>query len=247
MPGEMPEDEIRVDTFLRWIWRGKWLIILLVIGASGLSVVMGMRQREAYTATALIDVGRVWGKPVSDIYVTVETANSPGFIHEVAEKAGLKPGPLARHVQVAPVESGRPRSMAPILVRVTANADTAEEAVRLAAVMADEIIARHDKLFEEALAPHLDQQRWLEDQLKSAGSSPADRDLALKLRSQLDEVISNNSSPMSTAKSRLIERIVPASKERPGTVRGAVTAGLIAAIVGVALACAVGYFKAPRG
>jgi subunit length determinant Wzz-like protein len=244
---ETPSDEIRLDAFLGWIWRGKWLIILLVIAASGLSAVMGMQQTETHTANALIEPGRVWSKPIRDIYVTVESANSPGFIQDVAEKAGVKAGQIARHVQVTPVESGRPRSFAPILIRVTATTETSEESVRLAQVMSDEIIARHDKMYDEALAPHLDQQHWLEAQLKSIGASPADRDAALKIRTQLDEVVSNNSSPISTARSRLIERIVPGAKARPSNLRGTVTAGLIAGIVGIVLACAVGYFKAaPR-
>ncbi|HSB09852.1 MAG TPA: hypothetical protein VLM38_10240 [Blastocatellia bacterium] len=243
---EAPDDEIRLDAFLTWIWRGKWLIILLVAAASGVTALTGAQQRETHTANALIEVGRVWGKPLKDIYVTVETANNPAFVQEAAEKANLRPGQLARHVQVAPVESGRPRSFAPILVRVTANTENAEESVRLAQVMAEEIIARHDKLYDEALAPHLDQQRWLEERLKQIGTSPVEQDIALKIRTQLDEVVANNSSPIMTEKTHLIERIVPGSVSRPGNLRSVVTAGLIAGIVGVAIACVIGYFKAAR-
>jgi len=90
------EEEIRLDSFFKWVWRGKWLIIFLVIVASGLATLMGLRQPEAHTATALIEVGHVWGKPLKDIYVTVEIANSPGFIQEVAAKAGVKPGQAGR-------------------------------------------------------------------------------------------------------------------------------------------------------
>lgn len=245
-PDETDYDEIRIDSFLRWIWRGKWIIVGLVVAGSGLAAVMGMQQRETHTANALIEVGRVWGKPIKDIYVTVETANNPAFVQDVAEKANLRPGQLARHVQVAAVESGRPRSFAPILVRVTANSETAEESVRLAEAMTDEIVARHEKLFDEAMKPHLDQQHWLEQRLTQTGSSSADQDIALKIRTQLDEVVANNSSPIMTEKTHLIERIVPGSTSRPGTLRSTVTAGLIAAIVGVAVACLVGYFRSTR-
>lgn len=240
---ETSDEEIRLDSFFKWVWRGKWLIIFLVIVASGLAALMGLRQPEAHTATALIEVGHVWGKPLKDIYVTVEIANSPGFIQEVAAKAGVKPGQLGRSVQVSAVESGVPHSIYPILIRVTAKTESADESVRLAQAVADEIVARHEKLFEEAIAPHLERQHSLEQILKEVQSSPAERDFALKVKKELDEERANNSSPLSTGKTRLIETVVPGATNRPDIWRGAATAGLMAAIAGVAVACLVGYYK----
>jgi Chain length determinant protein len=238
------EEEIRLDSFFKWVWRGKWLIIFLVIVASGLAALMGLRQPEAHTATALIEVGHVWGKPLKDIYVTVEIANSPGFMQEVAERRGVKAGQLSRSVQVAAVESGVPHSIYPILVRVTAKTESADESVRLAQAVADEIVARHEKLFEEAIAPHLERQHSLEQILKEVQSSPTD--FALKVKTALDEAKANNSSPISTEKTRLIEKVVPGATIRPDIWRGTATAGLIAAIAGVAVACLVGYYKPAR-
>jgi hypothetical protein len=160
------EEEIRLDSFFKWVWRGKWLILLLVVLASGLSAVTGLRQPDLHTANALIEVGHVWGKPLKDIYVTVEIANSPGFIQDVAAKEGLRPGQLSRNVQVGALESGVPHSIYPILIRVTAKSESADESVRLAQAVANEIVARHEKLFEEAIAPHLERQRRLEQRLK---------------------------------------------------------------------------------
>ena len=237
------EEEIRLDSFFKWVWRGKWLIIFLVIVASGLAALMGLRQAETHTATALIEVGHVWGKPLKDIYVTVEIANSPGFIQEVAERRGVKAGHLSRSVQVAAVESGVPHSIYPILIRVTAKTESADESVRLAQAVADEIVARHERLFEEAIAPHLERQHSLEQILKEVQSSPNERDFALKVKKELDEEKANNSSPLSTEKTRLIETVVPGATNRPDIWRGAATAGLMAAIAGVAVACLVGYYK----
>jgi hypothetical protein len=237
-------EEIRLDSFFKWVWRGKWLIILLVLGASGLAAAMGLRQPELNTATALIEVGRVWGKPLKDIYVTVEIANSPGFIQEVATKAGVKPVQLGRKVQVGAVESGVPHSIYAILIRVTAKAESADESVTLAQVVSDEIVARHEKLFDEAIAPHLERQHQLEQRLKEIGPSTSDRDFAVKLEGELGDVKANNSSPTSTEKTRLVENVVPGQTLRPEIWRGTATAGLIAGIVGVALACLVGYYKA---
>lgn len=240
------EEEIRLDSFFKWVWRGKWLIIFLVVIASGLAAVMGLRQPEVHTSIALIEIGHVWGKPLKDIYITVEIANSPGFIQDLAAKTGIKPGQLGRSVHVDALETGVPHAIYPILIKVTARTESADESVRLAQAVADEIIARHEKLFEEAIAPHLERQRALEQRLKEIGSAPADRDYALKLESELDEVKANNSSPISTEKTHLVEKVVAGAASRPDIWRGAATAGLIAAIAGVAAACLMGYYKSGR-
>lgn len=245
MSGGNRDEEIRLDSFFNWVWRGKWLIIALVIVASGSAALIGLRQPELHTATALIEVGHVWGKPLKDIYVTIEVANSPGFIQDVAAKLGVKPAQLGRSVQVGAVESGVPHSVYAILIRVTARTDGAEESVRLAQAMADEIVARHEKLFEEAIAPHLQRQRQLEQRLKEM-TAPSDRELAFKVEGELDEVRANNSSPTSTAKTHLVEKVVPGATTRPDIWRGAATAGLMAAIAGVVAACLLGYYKSAR-
>ncbi len=126
---------------------------------------------------------------------------------------------------------------------MTAKTESAEESVRLAQSVADEMIARHEKLFQEALAPHLERQRQLEQRLKEMGSSPADREFAFKLEGELDEVKANNSSPISTEKTHFVEKIVPGATTRPDIWRGAATAGLLAAIAGVAAVCLFGYYK----
>ena len=243
---EAIEDEIHLGDFLTWVWRGKWLIIFLIIVASGAALFMGLRQPELYTATALIEIGRVWNKPLRDIYITVEIANSPGFIEDVAAKAGVKPGQLARSVQAAAVESGVPHSLYAILVRITGKTESGDESVRFAQAVADEIIARHEKLFDEAIAPHIERQHQLEQRLKEHGSAPSDREFAIKLEGELEDVKANNTSPISTARTHLVEKIVASRAARQGIWRGAATAGLIAAVVGVLVVSLVGYLKPAR-
>ena len=242
---ETSDDEIRLDSLFKWVWRGKWLILFLVLLSVGVAVAMGLRQPELYSSIALIEIGRVWGKPLKDIYVTVETANSPGFAQDVAAKTGLSRSQLNR-VQVGALETGVPHSIYPILIRVTARTQNAEESVRLAQAVADEIIARHEKIFDESIAPHLDRQRQLEQQLTSLGSTPADRDFAFNLQTELQEVKASNSSPTSTEKTHLIEKIVTGATIRPDVWRGAASAGLIAAVVGVIAACLLGYYRSVR-
>jgi hypothetical protein len=237
------EQEIRLDSVFKWVWRGKWLIIFLVLVAVGAAAIVGLRQPELHTSVALVEIGQVWGEPLKDIYVTVETANSPGFIQDVAAKTGVRPGQLSKSVQVDALESGVPHSLYPILIRVTARTESADESVRLAQAVADEIVARHEKLFEEAIAPHLERQRQLEQRLKATGSASSDRDFAFKLESEIDQLKASNLSPTSTRKTRLIDRVVPGATVRPDVWRGAATAGFIAAIAGVVVSCIIGYYR----
>lgn len=243
---EALQDEVRLDSFFKWVWRGKWLIILLVIIASGAAAFTGLRQPELYTATALIEIGRVWNKPLRDIYITVEIANSPGFIENVSAEAGVKPGLLARGVQAAAVESGVPHSLYAILVRITGKSESGDESVRFAQAVADEIVASQEKLFDEAIAPHLERQHQIEQRLKELGSSPSDREFASKLEAELEEVKANNTSPVATSKTRLIEKIVSSRAPKQSVWRGVATAGLLAAIVGVVVASLVGYLRPTR-
>lgn len=237
------DEEVRLGSVFTWIWRGKWLIIVLVLMAGGIAAFIGMRQPETHTAAALIEVGRVWSKPLQDIYLTVEVSNSPGFMQDVAVKTGVKPGHLARSVQVGAVESGVPHSLYPILIRVTAKSDAADESVRLAQSVADEIVERHAKLFDDALAPHLEHQRSLEQSLNGLGSSPSERDIELKIKTELDEAKANSTSPISTQRTHLAEKIVPGPTLRADVWRGAANAGVIAGIAGIVIACVIGYLR----
>jgi hypothetical protein len=112
--------------------------------------------------------------------------------------------------------------------------------------VANEIVARHEKLFEDAIAPHLERQLRLEQLLKGIGSTPADRDYAFKVETELAEVKAGNSSPTSTEKTRLVEKVVPGGTVRPDIWRGAATAGFIAGIAGIAAACLAGYYRTAR-
>src|ERR687886_20313 len=129
---EPSADEIRLDRYVVAAWRAKWWIILLALLATGVAAFIANRQPASYEATALVEVGRVWNQPLKDLFVTAETANSPGFIHELA----------------------------------------------------DEIVAWHEQIYEEAMRPHRERQQQLEEQAKQ--TSAASRDTAIKVESELE-------------------------------------------------------------
>src|ERR1041385_7194839 len=102
---EMSTDEIRLDRYVLAVWRAKWWIILLALLATGVAAFIANRQPASYEATALVEVGRVWNQPLKDLFITAETANNPGFTHELAAKINVPPKQLARAVQVEPLIS----------------------------------------------------------------------------------------------------------------------------------------------
>ncbi|HKP12894.1 MAG TPA: Wzz/FepE/Etk N-terminal domain-containing protein, partial [Blastocatellia bacterium] len=147
---EPSADEIRLDRYVVAVWRAKWWIILLALIGTAVAAYIANRQPAAYEATALVEVGRVWNQPLKDLFVTAETANSPGFVHELAGKINVPPKQLTRALQVEPLISGVPHARYAIMIRVTATTDSADQSVRFAQAMADEIVAWHEQIYEEA-------------------------------------------------------------------------------------------------
>ena len=112
--------------------------------------------------------------------------------------------------------------------------------------MAGHYLIRDGKLFDEAIAPHLERQHQLEQRLKELGVSASDREFASKLEGELEDVKANNSSPVSTSKTHLIEKIVASRAPRQSIWRGAATAGFIAAVAGIVVVSLIGYLRPAR-
>src|SRR5689334_6931081 len=235
---EPSADEIRLDRYVLAVWRAKWWIILLAIIATAVAAFIANRQPASYEATALVEVGRVWNQPLKDLFVTAETANSAGFIHELAGKINVPPKQLNRALQVEPLVSGVPHARYAILIRIIATTDNADQSVRFAQAMADEIVAWHEQIYEEAMRPHRERQQQLEEQIKKASG-----DASIKLESELEEVKVNNTSPIATSKTHLVGRIVAGGASKPPIWRNAASWGLLAALAGLVAALVIGHKK----
>src|SRR5215216_6671615 len=160
MKNAMNEEEIRLDKYLAALWRAKWLIILGVLLAAGAAYLLASRQPTTYKATALLKIGRVWKEPLEDPYITERIVNSAGFQREIAKKIHVNPRQLRRSVQAETIIAGPRRSRYPILVSITAtSSENEDDAVRLTQAVSDEVSARHEELFNEALKPHVEQER----------------------------------------------------------------------------------------
>lgn len=240
----MTEENISLDRYVAAVWRVKWFIIIAVVGAAAVTAFLALRQPTLYTASALIEVGRVWKEPLEDTYTTTEIVNSPGFLHRLADKTGIRAGQLRRSIRAETVTAGPRRSSYPILLRVTATTESFDESVRLAGMVADAVIEDHNKLYIEALAPRLERQQRLEAMLKdeSLASSPGGRELAIKLQADLDEVKSSNSSPTVTEKTRLVEPIAPGTATAPTVWRGVAISAMLALLATLAAAMLLELF-----
>jgi hypothetical protein len=243
-------EDIRLDGYLAAVWRAKWLILLGALAAAAATFLLSRNQPPLFSATANLEIGRVWKEPIADYYLTAEMINSAGFARELAEKSGLKASQLSRSVRAETVEGGPRRERYPILVRIIASSESAEESARISEAVASEVIARHDKLFDAALSAQIEHKRRIEKQLEDLRAQPsaaAGRDSAIRLESELAQIESNLSSPTITRKSRMIEeRVVSSASARPPVWRNAAVSASIAALVLVAAAALVNHLRPAR-
>ena len=245
MIDDTAQEEVRLDRLFAAVWRGKWIIIIGTLLAASVTAYLGFRQPTLHTASALIEVGRVWKEPLEDIYATAEAANSDGFIQTLATKIGVRPNQLKRSVRTEAVMAGPRRSRYPILVRVTATTDNDDESVRLAQAVADEITARHGELFKAALAPHLDRKAKLEERQKqiSNDSTPASRELLIKVETEINEINARLASPTMTEATHLVEPVVPGASIRPSPWRSIIVSALVAAVALAAVVALAGSLR----
>jgi hypothetical protein len=246
MKDAMNDDEIRLDRYVRAVWRAKWLIILGTLLAAIATAYLANRQPTLHKATALIKVGRVWKEPLEDIYITERIINSPSFLKSVAEKIGVSKRQLKQSTRAETIIAGPRKNRYAILVSVTATTENADDAAKFARAVADEISTQHDVLFNEAMKPHLEQQRRLEERYKElAAQGAASRELLFKVENELNEVKANNTVPSAnvTEKTHLIEDVEADGIVQPEIWRKTAAAALLAAVACIAAAALVGHFK----
>jgi len=208
---------------------------LIAIVLAGLVTAYSESGPSTYTASALIQVGKAWKEPLEDLYTTSEVINSDGFLNALASKLGTTPGRLKNALHAETITVGPQRASHPILVRVTAGTGSSDESARLVQAAADEVISRHQKLYDQAMAPHLEHQRQLESAVAAGGRSADDM---IKLLAALDEVKSNNLSQNLTEKTYLIEDVTPGTVTKQALLRPTITACLIAGIISLFVAAA---------
>jgi hypothetical protein len=243
MSNNSNSNEINLDNYLLAIWRAKWFIILITLLAAATAYYLVRKQPTLYKAEALLEIGRVWEKPLEDTYTTEEIVNSTGFAHELASKLGVKVKAINRGILAAAIVVGPRNTRYPILLKITTTTESEAEAVNLAQAVSDDIIARHEKLFDEAIAPRRVKQQRLEERLQELNAQAASKELAFKIEDELDATKFNNLSPTITRKTALVQPIVPVASVQPSALRNVAAAALIAAAGSAFLAALGAYFK----
>jgi hypothetical protein len=230
---EMNQEEIRLDRYVASVWRAKWLILIGVIAAAAITAFLSVREPAQHRAVAQLKIGRVWKQPLEDPYITERIINSGGFLKGVAAEIGVSQHQLKRSIHAETLIAGPRRSRYPILISVAATADNIDDSARFAQAVANTVIARHEEIFSQAIKPHLDQERRLEDRRKDLLARAASPDLLIKVEDDLDEVRLNNSLADAnvTEKTHLVEDISTEAVPRPGFWRNTAAAALIAAVV----------------
>jgi hypothetical protein len=244
----MSQEELNLDVYARAIWRAKWVILIVAIASGAVAAYWTYRQPVQHKAVALIRIGRVWKEPLEDYVVAEKVAGSQGFLREAAASAGLTPRQLRRSVRVETLQGGSRRNRYPVLLQVTATSES-DDANQLAEAVANQIVARHAAMFEEALKPHLEQQQRLEERQKELSSQPASRDLLLKLESELDTVRANNSLSNTPVTEKTYIIGTPASEQvaRQSIWRPAAAAALIMGSATALFAALAARFRQQSG
>jgi capsular polysaccharide biosynthesis protein len=227
----MNREEISLDNYITAIWRAKWIVIIGTIAAAAVAYLIASRQPEMHRAIADLKVGRVWTEPLEDPYITERVINSPAFLDTVAAKLGVRPGQLRRAVQAETVVAGPRRSRYPLLVSITATAETDEKAMLYAKAAADEVKARHDQMFEEALKPRREQELGLLQRREEIAAQGApSRELLVRIEDEISEVKANNTSATVTEKTALVTDVASGGTIRPAVWRNVAAAAAVAAI-----------------
>ncbi|MEW6125516.1 MAG: Wzz/FepE/Etk N-terminal domain-containing protein [Acidobacteriota bacterium] len=236
-------NDINLDNYLLAIWRAKWVILFIVLVAAAAAYFLARRQPTLFKAEALIEVGRAWDKPIEDTYTTEQIVSSAGFAHELATKLGIKPKALRGNIQAEAIVVGPRNTRYPILLKVTTTGETADEAINLARAVSDDLINRHEKLFDEALAPRKMREQRLAEQLKEAQNANDSKELAFKIEDELNTTKFNNSSSTATRKTTLVQPIVNTASVPPPTLKNTAAAALLAFVACVAIVALIAYFK----
>ena len=244
---EVNQDELSLDRYAAAVWRAKWLILIGVIAAAAITALLSAREPTQHRAVAHLKIGRVWKQPLEDPYITERIVNSGGFLKEAGAQIGAGPHQLKRSIKAETVIAGPRRSRYPILLSIAATTDNADDSVRFAQAAVDAVIARHEEIFNEAIKPHLEQERRLEERRKELLAQPAARELLIKVENDLDEVKLNNSLADSnvTEKTRLVEGISAEAATKPGFLRNTAAAALIAAVALILAAAMTVHIKPP--
>jgi hypothetical protein len=246
-PSRETEDaeELNLDRYVRAIWRAKWLLLAWVLAAGFATWLIASAQPTLYSAVALLEIGRVRREQIQDPNVTREIVNNPAFARDVANNIGMNTDQFMGMLRAETITAGPRRATYAALIKITGQAHDPDTSVRLTRAAAHELIRRHQLIFDEAIAPHLEFEKRVESiltQLK-ARPDPSLSAALLKIENLLAETREEKSSPFLTGRTRLADAVAPTDVVRPPVRRSVAVACIIAAAIGLLTIGGLAYLK----
>lgn len=180
-------DTIEFDTGLRAVWRWKWRLVAGALVCSALAAGWTLVGPPRFTTSALVSMGRVMGEEIEDPYAVAQTINSPGFLAAVKARSPNAAG----SVNAEALTGGQGRLERPTLIRITAIAPSADQAVTLGRAAVEELVERHRQRFDASVASYRDYEKVLAtsgEPATGAADPVARRDL-FELRAKLQSPV----------------------------------------------------------
>ncbi len=164
------EDPLEFIDFLRVVWRQRLLIIVGLLVCGGLGAVVGLCLPKVYATSFNLLNGKVWEKPIGNVYRVAEIINGEPFLDAVRARASLPKSArrlkadgdiVARAIEGRKTPGGDPA----VLVRVVSRGSSPEEALKAANAVADLIIEDHKGRYDQILAEYSRYQTEIEAQV----------------------------------------------------------------------------------
>ena len=194
-------DTIELDSSLRAVWRSKWLLLAGALVCAAAAAGWTMLGPPRFTTSALVSMGRVMGEELEDPYAVAQTINSPGFMASVKARTGNAPGTVIAEA----LTGGQGRLERPTLVRITASAPSADQAVTVGQAAVEELVERHRTRFEASVATYRDYEKVL-----AVTGEPATGTADAIARRDLFELRAKLGSPVFTAQTATRDSFPPA-------------------------------------
>lgn len=210
---------IDLAPLLRALWKYKWFIAIVVIGATAIAGLLVWREKSLFVATADIRVGRIWNEPIEDVNILLEKINGQPFQARLAERMDRKRAD-ALAISAERLEAGKGRARYVYLLRLSAKAARPEKAQEILDAAVAQVLEESDKKFADTYAVYQNRENELKAKIEAQKTAMAQTNIApqelyskrieLQLQEQELAEMSINNAPLKTFHTTRVEDNSPA-------------------------------------
>lgn len=166
----MREQEVSLADLLGILIKWRWRIFVGTCLFTALGWVISLSLPSVYRATLYMTVGKVWDKSIENPFRVVEVMNSDSFLERVRDELSHDnlSAPLEKRSSVHAetiVRGPNLEDSLPILLKVSGDSTSPEQAVLMATTSAELIIRDHRTLFDELMDGNIKYEQALGKQL----------------------------------------------------------------------------------